>query len=255
MADVITALTAALRKQGVDAGILMPGYPSAMDTAKSLRSVGTLHDLPGGPGSLLSGVIPDMDVPVILLDTERFRARTANPYVDQYGGELSDNAISFAALAHTATRICAGQTVLPAPHVVQANDWHAGLIPALLRTNNIQGVGAVMTIHNLAFQGNFPIDLAPSLGLPPYMLSPDCAEYWGQLSFLKAGIRYADRISTVSHTYAQEILTPRFGHGFEGLLNQRKNDLTAIPNGIDVDVWDPRNDQMIVQRFERRFKG
>lgn len=252
LADVITALTDTLRKQGVDASILMPGYPSALQIAQNLHNVGTLDALPGGPGMLLSGTIPGTDIPVILLDTAHFRARTGSHlYVDEDGYELSDNALSFAALAHAAMQICAGKTGLPKPHIVHANDWHTGLIPALLQINNIQDVSTVLTIHNLAFQGNFPLEMASALGLPDTMLNAECIEYWGQLSFLKAGIRYADWITTVSNTYAQEILTPRFGHGFEGFLQQRKNHLSAIPNGIDVDLWNPVSDPMITRRFSR----
>jgi starch synthase len=191
-------------------------------------------------------------VHVVLLDTERFRARTANPYVDREGAEYADNALCFASLAHAALRICAGRTSLPVPHVVHANDWHAGLIPALLKLEGIDNVGSMLTIHNLAFQGNYPIDMAPALGIPAGMLTPDGMEFWGQLSFLKAGIRFADRITTVSKSYAREILTPRFGHGMDGLLNARKDALFAVPNGVDVDLWNPADDSLIARNFNMR---
>lgn len=249
LGDVITALTVKLRERDIDASILMPGYPSAIRATKNLRNVGTFDDFPGGEAALLAGEIAGMDVPVILLDTARFRARTDNLYVDHDGHEFADNAMCFAALSHAAIKLCAGLTSLPKPHVVHAHDWHAGLIPALLRTQNITDIGTLLTIHNLAFQGNFPLHVAPSLGLPKDMLSADGAEFWGQVSFLKAGIRYADKISTVSYTYAKEILTPRFGHGFEGCLNQRSDAIAAIPNGIDIDVWSPDSDPMIARRF------
>lgn len=249
LADVITALAYTLRKQGVDARILMPGYPSAMQSAANVRRADTLSDLPGGPGVLFSGVIPEINVPVILLDTALFRKRHANPYTDQFGSDHNDNPICFAALAHAALQICAGRSIFPVPHVVQANDWHAGLIPALLKAHHIRNVGSVLTIHNLAFQGNFPMDLASKLGLPDHLLNSDGAEYWGQISFLKAGIRFADKISTVSHNYAKEILTSRFGCGFENILKQRKNDILSIPNGIDTDVWNPLTDPIIAQTF------
>lgn len=256
LADVITALTVALREQGIDASILMPGYPSAIQAAKNLRNIGSFTDFPGGEGSLLAGEIAGSDVPVILLDTARFRARSENLYVDRDGRELTDNAMCFAALSHAAVKLCAGLTTLPKPHVVHAHDWHAGLIPALLRAHNITDIGTLLTIHNLAFQGNFPLDIAASLGLPADILNADGAEFWGQVSFLKAGIRYADKISTVSHTYAKEILTPRFGHGFEGCLNRRPDAIAAIPNGIDSEVWNPVSDSLIARRFSfRDLKG
>ena len=256
LADVITALADILRKRGVDARILMPGYPSALDGASNLQIIATLKDLPGGSGKLLQGVIPESDIPVILLDTDKFRARSANPYVDDEGKEFSDNAVSFAALAHAAVEICAGNTVLPAPHVVHANDWHAGLIPALLRARGIKNVGSVLTIHNLAFQGNFPMELAPELGIPDSMLTADGVEFWNKISFLKAGIRYADRITTVSQSYAEEILTPRFGNGMDGVLSKRRGALVAIPNGVDMDLWNPANDPLIARKFdEGNLKG
>jgi starch synthase len=196
--------------------------------------------------------MPDSDTPVVLLESERFAARRANPYVDHQGVEYADNGLCFASLAHAAASVCAGVTALDAPHVVHANDWHAGLIPAFLHERGVRDIGSVLTIHNLAFQGNFPMDLAALLGIPDRMLTPDAMEFWGRISFLKAGIRFADRISTVSRSYAQEILTPRFGHGMEGLLNARRDALHAIPNGADTGVWDPAADTLIARQFSWR---
>jgi starch synthase len=241
-------LASALREQGIDAAILMPGYPAALDGAGALQQVAQLEHLPGGPGRLLRGHMAD-GIPLLLLDTEHFRTRTANPYVDRQGSEYADNAICFASLAHAAVSICAGKTSLPVPHVVHANDWHAGLIPALMRLEGITDVGSILTIHNLAFQGNYPLELAPALGISADMLSPDALEFWGQISFLKAGIRFADRITTVSRSYAREILTPRFGHGMDGVLNTRKDVLVPIPNGVDVNLWNPGSDSLIARNF------
>lgn len=255
LGDVTTALASALREHGINATILMPGYPAALEGAGALQQVAQLDDLPGGAGRLLEGQMPS-GVPVVLLDTERFRTRTANPYVDRQGAEYTDNAICFASLAHAAVAICAGKTELPVPHVVHANDWHAGLIPALMRIAGITNVGSLLTIHNLAFQGNYPMDLAPAIALPDEMLTSDAMEFWGQMSFLKAGIRFADRITTVSKTYAEEILTPRFGHGMDGMLNMRRDILFAVPNGIDVATWNPADDTLIARHFSARdMKG
>ncbi|WP_050478939.1 glycogen synthase GlgA [Herbaspirillum rhizosphaerae] len=253
LADVITALAVSLRKCNIDASILMPGYAAAIAGAEAhaaqsgqpLTSVALPRPLPGGPGRLLQGVMPGTDVPVLLLDTERFSQRRANPYIDQSGQEFCDNAICFSDLAHAAVAICTGETSLPAPHVVHANDWHAGLIPFLLKTAGLHHIGSMLTIHNLAFQGNYHFDLAAQLGLAQ-MPSDSIAslEYWGKISYLKAGIQHADCVTTVSKTYAAEILTPRFGYGMEGVLNARRHVLRAIPNGIDSDVWDPQNDPL-----------
>src|SRR3569833_1634185 len=150
----------------------MPGYPAAIERAVEMHVVGLLPDLPGGPGRLLSGTMPDSDVPVVLLKTARFDARAGSPYVDANGEEYGDTALCFAALAHAAVAICAGRTALSAPHVAHANDWHAGLIPLLLRQSGIKNVGTLLTIHNLAIQGNYPIELAPILKLPEAALTP-----------------------------------------------------------------------------------
>ena len=251
LADVITALAAALVEHGVDATILMPGYPAAQERALNLRQVGpALDDLPGGPGRLLLGTMPGSGVPVLLLDTERLRARTGDPYVNEDGVEYDDNALAFGDLAHAAERICAGRTMLPAPHVVHANDWHAGLVPLLLKAGGIDTVGSALTIHNLAFQGNVDMGLAGRLGVPDHMLHAGGVEFWGRLSFMKAGILCADRITAVSDTYAGEILTPRFGHGLDGLLNARRDALVAIPNGVDTNTWNPAHDALTARPFD-----
>lgn len=249
LADVITSLARTLRKRSIDAQILMPAYPAALERMPGLQEAGILPDLPGGPGRLLTGTIPDDDVPVVLLRTAGFDSRTGNPYVDQDGVELPDNATCFGALAHTVVAICTGKTALPPPHVVHANDWHAGLAPVLLQLAGIRDTGTLLTIHNLAFQGNFAMEHADVLGIPEAMRTADGGEFWGKLSFLKTGIRYADRISTVSHSYAQEILTPHFGHGMDGLLNARRDDLRAIRNGVDTATWDPASDPLIARQF------
>jgi len=250
LADVITALGAVLIEHGVDATILMPGYPAALANATGLRQIGpVIDDLPGGAGRLMLGRMPGADVPVLLLDTERLRGRSGDPYVNDDGIEYDDNALAFGDLAHAAARICAGKTMFPTPHVVHANDWHAGLIPLLLKAQGIDTVGSALTIHNLAFQGNVDIGLADALGVPADMLHADGVEFWGKLSFMKAGILCADRITAVSDTYAQEILTPRFGHGLDGLLNARRDALLAIPNGVDTGAWDPSHDPLTARAF------
>jgi starch synthase len=251
LADVIGALAAELSAQGVDVSILMPGYPAAMNGALGLKKLDDLPDLPGGSGELYQGNMPDTGVKVLLMRTDRFDTRLANPYVDHSGHELDDNALAFASLAHTAVLICEGKTSVAVPHVVHANDWHAGLIPALMRAKKITNVGTVLTVHNLAFQGNYAMELAPEIGIPEALLVDDSMEFWGQLSFLKAGISYADRVTTVSETYAREILTERFGYGFEGVLNKRKDALLAIPNGVDLNNWSPATDTLIKRNFSK----
>jgi starch synthase len=163
-------------------------------------------------------------------------------YQDAGGRDWPDNALRFGFLAHVGRAIATGAIRNWIPDVVHANDWHAGLLPLLLSMHDGPRPATVLTIHNMAFQGNFPAQLHSDLEIPDNFLRPDGAEFYGQLSFLKAGIRYADRITTVSPTYADEILTPEFGCGLDGLLRERAQALSGILNGIDIGLWNPRSD-------------
>jgi starch synthase len=249
LADVIGALSVSLEEHSVDITVLLPGYPAAMQAVSDLHKIAHLAALPGGDGELYLGHMPETGIKILLLSSARFDKRIASPYVDHSGHELDDNALAFASLAHTAMRICAGKANYPVPHIVHANDWHAALIPALLHKEHISSVGSVLTIHNLAFQGNYDTGLAPELGIPETMLSADGAEFWGKLSFLKAGIAYSNCITTVSNKYAEEILTERFGNGLDGALCKRQQALRAIPNGVDSHAWNPSTDKLIKANF------
>jgi starch synthase len=136
--------------------------------------------------------------------------------------------------------------------VVHAHDWQAGLAPAYLHYAGGARPGTVVTVHNLAFQGSFPAHLLSSLGLPPQSFVYDGVEYHGRISFLKAGLQLADRITTVSPTYAAETTGPEFGMGFEGLLQARAAVYSGILNGIDTDVWNPATDVHLPARFSAK---
>lgn len=256
LADVVGGLAQALAQRGADVTILMPGYPRAIAAARDVRSLGTIQlpmALPPGhsPARLLLGLMPDSGVRVAFLDCPSLYDRPGSLYVDATGRDYCDNAQRFAALAHAAAAIAAGETPLPVPSLVHAHDWHAALTPLLMHLRGLR-IPSVCTIHNLAFQGVFPMECAARIGLPASCLTPDGIEFWGKINFLKAGIRYADRITTVSHTYAREILTPHFGHGLDGLLNHRAAALGAIPNGIDTHAWSPATDRLLPQRYDVR---
>jgi starch synthase len=249
LGDAVSGLACALQSRGVDLTVLMPGYPQALAHARALRQVGEIPALPGSstPARVLAGRFPDSDVTVALLDNQALFNRAGGPYADAFGQEFSDNAQRFAALSHAASHITAGATGLSAPHLVHAHDWHAGLTPLLMRQRALK-TPSVLTIHNLAFQGLFPMDQASALGIGATALGTDGIEFWGKLSYLKAGIRFADRITTVSRSYAREILTPRFGHGLDGLLRTQRERLSAIPNGIDP-AWDPERDASLPKTY------
>ncbi|MCY0853246.1 glycogen synthase GlgA [Cupriavidus sp. D39] len=253
LGDVVSGLARALQARGCDITILMPGYPDAIARAQDLRNLGGLRlplDLPAGHGAtrLLSGRLPGSSVKVVLLDCAALYDRGGSIYMDGAGRDFVDNPLRFATLSHAAAAVAAGRTALPIPDVVHAHDWHAALTPLLMQRAGVT-VPSILTIHNLAFQGLCPLAMAPLLGLPDDCLGPDGMEFWGQLNFLKAGIRYANRVTTVSRAYAGEILTPRFGHGLDGLLQSRRDVLSAIPNGVDTHAWDPATDALLPQTY------
>ena len=141
--------------------------------------------------------------------------------------------------------------------VLHAHDWQACLAPVYLRTRyagdpRLGDMTTVLTIHNLAYQGNFPPEWLTPLGLGREMMSVDALEFWGQISLLKGGIVFSDSISTVSPTYAREIQTPEYGFGFEGILAPRSADLYGILNGIDTDRWDPRRDPNLPEPYDEQ---
>jgi starch synthase len=185
-----------------------------------------------------------------VLDAAHLFARPGTPYSSPDGADWPDNAIRFASLGRVAADIGLGSTPAFVPDIVHAHDWQAGLTHAYLHYSDRPRPGTVMTVHNLAYQGQFPPGLLSELGLPPESFTIDGVEYYGSIGFLKAGLRFADRITTVSPTYALEIQRPDEGMGLDGLLRGRSNLLSGILNGIDTSVWNPAIDPHIVARFD-----
>ena len=216
LADVVGALPAALRGEGVTTRTLLPGYPAVTEALGEGKIVWRWDELFGGHAHLLVGTARGLDL--FVLDAPHLFARAGNPYVASDGRDWPDNAFRFAALARVGAWLARGLLPSWRPDCVHAHDWQAALLPAYLRYDGPPHVGSVMTVHNLAFQGIFPAALLTALGLPPHALSIDGVEYFGGIGFLKGGIRLADKITTVSPTYAREILTPEFGMALDGLL-------------------------------------
>lgn len=249
---MVSAYAAALRDAGVDVSILMPAYPAALERAVEVAPVARMTGLPGGDARLLRGQMPDTGIPVLLLQMDHLFAREGL-YRDPQGRDYLDNLTRFASLAAAAARVARGVRNVKRPDIVHAHDWHAGLTPLYLR---LAGVAAksVFTIHNLAFQGNHPLAMGGWIGVPPELLAPALSdersiEFYGSLSMMKAGIVHADRVTTVSRRYAREILTPRFGHGMEGVLQAQAGKLSGIVNGIDTTVWNPATDKLIARPY------
>ena len=247
LADVTGALPAALADEGVAVRSLVPGYPSVLEKLGKADVVQTFADLLGGTARLLAGTAAGLDL--LVLDAPHLYTRPGDPYVAPDRRDWPDNAFRFAALAQVAARI--GQGLLPGflPDIVHAHDWQAALVPALLHYAGGRRPGTVVTVHNLAFPGVFPAHLLGAIGLPTEAFSIGGVEYHGQISYLKAGLQFADRITTVSPTYSREILNAEAGMGLDGLLRQRAPVLSGILNGIDDAVWNPADDARIAAAY------
>ncbi|WP_051361855.1 glycogen synthase GlgA [Solimonas soli] len=244
LADVCGALPQALHEAGEDVRLLMPAYPGALaQLADAQTDIALPGLLPGVDARLLRGRLPGTAIPVWLLDCPALYARDGSLYADAGGTEWSDNAQRFAALSHAAVRLAMGDNAEQwRPQVVHAHDWHTGLVPLLLHFAPEPRPATIFTIHNAAFHGCIALPTARELGVPEAALGCDGAEFYGRCSLLKAGARYADRLTTVSPTYAREIQTPAFGAGLHGLYAARGAALVGIMNGIDERVWNPAVD-------------
>ena len=249
LADVVGALPAALAALDIRVRTLIPGYPAV---TAALKTPAVLHAWPalfGGPARLLAGVAHGLDL--LVLEAPHLFDRPGNPYTGPDGRDWPDNAARFAALSQAAAELGGGSVGGYSPHIVHAHDWQAGLTHTYLHfTGNRPPT--VMTVHNLAFQGLFPAQSFPALGIPASAFAYDGLEYHGEVSYLKAGLQYADAITTVSPTYAMEICTPEHGMGLDGLLRFRADDLHGILNGIDTDIWNPQSDPDIAARYDNR---
>ncbi|MBB3018247.1 starch synthase [Microvirga lupini] len=249
LADVAGALPFALAAEGVAVITLVPGYPAVL---KALGVSEVVHRYPaffGGTASLLSGRAGNLDLFVI--DAPHLFDRPGSPYLAPDGRDWADNAQRFAALSRAAADIAQGVATGFVPDVIHAHDWQAGLLPIYIRLAGGRSPATVVTIHNIAFQGVFPAYLLSELDLPASTFTIDGVEYYGQIGFLKAALQHADRITTVSPTYAKEIQTPEGGIGLDGLLRVRSNVVSGILNGIDDTVWDPATDMHLAQTYNR----
>ena len=251
LADVSGALPAALRRQGVDIRMLLPGYGAALGWVEGSAQVVADFALPPFPAArLLASEMPS-GVPLYVLDCPELFARTGGPYQQAGGEDWPDNDIRFGLLSRVAAVL--GHATSPLewrPDVLHCNDWQTGLAPAYLAFMPGARARTVMTIHNLAYQGIFPATAVPRVGLPWESFKVDGVEFYDNLSFLKAGLFHADRLTTVSPTYAREIQHEPLGFGLQGLLSWRSKDLVGILNGIDTAVWDPATDELIPRRYK-----
>jgi phosphoglucomutase len=248
LADVAGALPIALAAERIEMRTLLPGYPAVLGQLARTQVVAELGDLFGGPARLRETAHGSNSAGLLVLDAPHLYDRPGNPYVGKDGKDWPDNHFRFAALSWTASRIGLGLIDGWRPDVVHGHDWQAGLAPVYL-SGARNRPATVLTIHNIAFQGIFPAGLLTGLKLPAASFTMQGLEFYGQISFFKGGLAYADRLTTVSPTYAREICTPALGMGLDGILRQRRGILTGITNGIDEDVWNPQTDPNIEKPY------
>jgi len=240
LGDVARALPLALKRLGVDMTVLMPAYPSALAQLECPATVTTLPEMLGvKSGRIIAGTVPGSRLSIWLVDAPELFLRDGSPYQESSGQDWPDNARRFAYLNHAAARIASGKLTDWVPDLVHANDWHAGLVPLLLSLTGLPHPPTVFTIHNMAFQGNFPASALAEIGVSDRCSTLQGMEFFGQVSFLKAGIQHSDALTTVSPTYAKEVLTPEFGCRMDGVLRARAEIFTGILNGVEYDLWDP----------------
>jgi len=249
LADVTGALPIALEKHGVTMRSLVPGYPVIMSAFEKTNAIHQYADLQGGKASIHAVRIGELDL--LVLEAPHLFDRAGGPYGDATGKDWPDNWRRFAALSKVGADAAAGAISGYGPDLVHVHDWQAALTIAYMRFGPTPAIPSVITVHNLAFQGQFGASIFAGLGLPPQAMALDGVEYYGGVGYLKAGLQSAWAITTVSPTYAQEIRTPQFGMGLDGLINSRAADLYGIVNGIDVDIWDPASDPLLVSRYSR----
>lgn len=249
LGDVAGALPTALHALGQDVRLILPAYREAMQRAHDLKVASLVLQDDPYPVRLLEGTLPGSSVPVWLVDSPRHFDRAGNPYVGPDGRDWPDNAERFTVFARAAVAVALDQAGLNwQPDIVHGNDWQSGLVPALLSMRTPRPA-TVFTIHNLAYQGLFPETEYRRLGLPPELWSADGVEFYGQASFIKGGLVFADMLSTVSPTYAKEICTPEFGCNLDGLLRERADRLQGILNGADYSEWDPSHDPYLAHHY------
>ena len=258
LADVLGALPQAMIAQGADVRLLLPGLPAITGAVSNLATVFEFGPMFGAARiTLRLGRMPHSGVPVYVVDAPYLYRRDGSPYQAPDGNEWADNLQRFALLGWVGAHLAAGELDPDwTPDVLHAHDWHAGMACAYVAAHPATRARTVFTVHNLAYQGLFPSDEFRGLGLPSRFMASTGLEYHHQLSFMKAGLKFAQRVTTVSPTYAREIATHEFGFGLDGVIRSRGGAVHGILNGVDGTVWNPATDPDLAERYDvRRLAG
>jgi starch synthase len=248
LGDVVAALPPALRAIGVDVRLVLPGFTAFLDALGSTELTRLRTPFTPERTRITVAQLPGSAITVYLVDHPFFYDRPGSPYQAPDGTDWPDNHRRFALLGWVAAALAQGIDPEWRPDILHCHDWHAGLGPAYLRASGAPAP-SVFTVHNLAYQGFFPAALFPDLALPLNFFSINGIEFYGGLAFVKAGLFYADRLTTVSPTYAREIQTPAFGVGLDGLLRSRADVLAGILNGVDPQIWSPQSDPLLPRPY------
>ncbi len=257
LGDVVHALPRALHRQGVDVRIILPAYRLILEQISSLRiagwlqvqGAGRLHEI-----RILEASDHHLAAPLLLVDAPDLFDRPGSPYLHPDGYNWHDNAERFSVFSRAVAQLASSASMLDwKPDVVHAHDWQTGLLPAFLKLIP-DAPASVYTIHNLSYSGIFSHEEFIRLQLPGEWWSADALEFFGNFSMLKGGIVFSDKVTTVSPTYAQEIQTPGFGYGFDGVLRANRHKLHGILNGIDQDIWNPATDPYLPDHYSLKHR-
>ena len=257
LGDVVHSLPVALDNLGDDVRLVLPAYRDVLASVDSLKELG-FWDLPGAGAThrvrLLQAHQEILGDYLYLIDVPSLFDRAGNPYVHSDGFNWPDNAERYTVFSRAVAQLAKGVPGTDwTPEVVHCHDWQTGLVPAFLSMSH-PTPKTVFTIHNMAYDGHFSYDDFTSLALPPEWWSANYVEFYGGFSMLKAGMVFADQVTTVSPTYAKEICTPEYGYRFEGVLNHLDDKLSGILNGIDLDIWNPKTDSYLVKNYSVKDK-
>ena len=247
LADVAGSLPRALADLSQDVRVILPNYQTLKKT-EEIRFISSVR-VNNQDANILETKLPDSDVIVWLVDCPALFDVPGNPYTDESGNPWDNIADRFTLFCRIIVEVAMNRAHLDwSADVVHCNDWQTGLVPALLSIESNKPA-SVFTIHNMAYQGMFPQSAFSALNLPAQLWHPNGLEFHEMLSFIKGGLSYADRITTVSPTYALEIQTPEFGYGLEGLLSHKHEILSGIINGMDLEQWNPETDTSISEPY------